>query len=147
VERGRGIKVSFLGGISFGRAGSPERTDDGVILTASMADLLATRLEVMLRRAEAKDYRDVATILRSGASLAHGLAAAVASFGHAFQPSESLRALVFFRDGDLASLSALEKATLVNASKVVRELPEVRVLSRCLGADRTRRMSGPGLGG
>jgi len=138
-----GVKLSFFGGRDFGRVGAPERTDDGVILAASLADLLATKLKVMLQRAEAKDYRDVAAILKTGASLPHGLAAARTLFGDAFQPSESLRALVFFRDGDLQFLSDGDKATLVDAAKVVRELPEVSVLSRRLGAESAPDRAGP----
>ena len=62
-------------------------------------------MKVVLQRAESKDYRDIVAILNAGGDLAAGLAAASALFGPSFQPSESLRALVFFRDGDLASLS------------------------------------------
>jgi hypothetical protein len=136
VEGGerRQVKVSFFGGIGFGRVGEPERTDDGVLVVASLDDLLATKLKVMLQRAEAKDYRDVAAILGAGAGLAHGLASALAMFGESFQPSESLRALVFFEDGDLPSLDAAEKSVLVGAAKAVRDLPAVRILSRHLGA-------------
>ena len=50
-----------------------------------------------------------------------------------FQPSESLKALVFFGDGDLSTLSGDEKATLVAAVAAVRSLPEVAVVSRQLG--------------
>jgi hypothetical protein len=53
--------------------------------------------------------------------------------GPGFQPSESLKALVFFGDGDLATLSGSEKATLVNAVRGVRELPTVTIVSRKLG--------------
>lgn len=140
------VKISFFGGIGFGRVGEPERTDDGVLVAASLGDLLATKVKVVLQRAESKDYRDIARMLTSGANLSHGLAAAVALFGDTFQPSESLRALVFFQDGDLASLGDSDKAILVNAAKAVRELPEARILSRRLGAERTGERGGPGLG-
>jgi hypothetical protein len=129
------VKVSFFGGIGFGRVGEPERTSDGVLVAASLADLLATKVKVVLQRAEAKDYQDVAAMLRAGASLPAGLAAARAMYGPGFQPSESLRALVFFGDGDLATLLESDKATLVDAAKLVRELPEARVLSRRLGLE------------
>jgi hypothetical protein len=127
------VKVSFFGSIDFGRVGEPERTSDEVVLVASLADLLATKVKVVLQRAEKKDYRDIAAMLRAGAGLADGLAAAVAMFGGGFQPSEGLRALVFFRDGDLASLSESDQRLLVTAVKAVRELPEVRIVSRRLG--------------
>ena len=129
------VKVSFFGGIDFGRVGEPERTSDGVVVAASLADLLATKVKVVLQRAEKKDYLDIAAMLRAGVNLAEGLAAAVAMFGSGFQPSEGLRALVFYRDGDLASLSESDQRLLVNAVKAVRELPEVRIVSRRLGVD------------
>lgn len=133
-DRGQ-VKVSFFGGINFGRVGEPERTDDGVLVAASLADLLATKVKVVLQRAEAKDYRDIAAMLKAGAGLAEGLASARAMYGPGFQPSESLRALAFFRDGDLGTLANSEKATLVDAVKLVRSLPEARILSSRLGAE------------
>lgn len=140
---GREVKVSFFGGIDFGRVGTPDRTADGVLVVASLADLLATKVKVILQRAEAKDYRDIAAILKAGGDLAAGLAAAAALYGSSFQPAESLRALVFFRDGDLGSLNEAEQRTLVNAAANVRELPEARVVSRTL-SESLRRDRGPG---
>jgi hypothetical protein len=129
------VKVSFFGGLDFGRVGEPERSADGVVVAASLADLLATKVRVVLQRAEAKDYRDIARMLAAGARLEDGLAAALVLFGPSFQPSECLRALVFFRDGDLATLSQAEKQALVTAASGTRKLPDVRILSRRLGAD------------
>lgn len=51
-----------------------------------------------------------------------------------FQPSESLKALAYFGDGDLKSLTPAEKNTLVQTVTSVRNLPDVRILSRQLGA-------------
>ncbi|MEC5320269.1 hypothetical protein VSX61_15220 [Brenneria populi subsp. brevivirga] len=82
---------------------------------------MATKLKVILQRAEAKDYRDIAVMINAGISLSYGLAAARLMFGTNFQPSESLKALVYFNDGDLQSLTSAEKNTLVNAAKSVRE--------------------------
>ncbi len=141
---GREVKVSFFGGIDFGRVGTPERTSDGVLVVASLADILATKVKVILQRAEAKDYRDIAAILRAGGDLAAGLAAAAAMYGPSFQPAESLRALVFFGDGDLGSLTEPEQRVLVKAASAVRELPEARILSRTL-SEAVRRDRGPGL--
>lgn len=91
--------------------------------------LQATKLKVVLQRAEAKDYRDVASMLNAGVDLPRGLASARVLFGPNFQPSESLKALVFFKDGDLNTLSVSEKNTLIEAVKQVRDLPEVSLRS------------------
>lgn len=123
------VKVSFFGSICLGRVGQPDFTEDGVLQVASLDDLMATKVKVILQRAEAKDYRDIATMINAGVSLPRGLAAACQIFGRNFQPSESLKALVYFDDGDLHILSEEEKAVLVGAAKAVRELPDVCILS------------------
>ena len=126
------VKVSFFGTIAFGRVGEPDFTDDGVLQVASFDDLMATKVKVVLQRAEAKDYRDVAAMVNAGVSLSRGLASARQLYGPNFQPSESLKALVYFNDGDLKTLTADEKRTLVDAVKLVRDLPDVPLRSRSL---------------
>src|SRR6185312_9222206 len=61
VNRGGGtVTVSFFGDLVpkriAGRVSVPEMTSDGVIQAASLHDLFATKVKVMLDRAEAKDY-------------------------------------------------------------------------------------------
>lgn len=116
------VKVSFFGAIGFGRVDVPDRTEDGALQVASLDDLMATKVKVILQRAEAKDYRDIAAMIDAGVSLSKGLATARKIFGPNFQPSESLKALVYFKDGDLSSLSKDEKSTLVKAVSAVRDL-------------------------
>ncbi len=126
------VKVSFFGTIAFGRVGEPDFTEDGVLQVASFDDLMATKVKVVLQRAEAKDYRDVAAMLNAGVSLSRGLSSARLLFGPNFQPSESLKALVYFKDGDLSALTTVEKNTLVDAVKAVRDLPDVTLASKRL---------------
>ncbi|MCK9504252.1 MAG: nucleotidyl transferase AbiEii/AbiGii toxin family protein [Porticoccaceae bacterium] len=128
------VKVSFFGAIAFGRVGEPDFTNDGVLQVASFDDLMATKLKVVLQRAEAKDYRDVAAMVNAGVSLSRGLASARLLYGPNFQPSESLKALVYFSDGDLETLTTHERNTLVEAVKVVRDLPDVELASKSLSA-------------
>ncbi len=134
--RGQGeeVKLSFFGAIGFGRVGEPQGTADGILQVASTQDLLATKLKVILRRSESKDYLDIAAILRGGVDLSTGLAAAHALFGASFQPSESLKALVYFDDGDLRLLDVDTKTVLVAAVSRVRELPALAIRSRTLAA-------------
>lgn len=124
------VKVSFFGGIGFGRVGEPELTEDGVLQVASLDDLMATKLKVILQRIEAKDYRDIAAMLGAGVSLARGLATARAMYGLSFQPSESLKALVYFEGGDLDTLPAETKANLIKAAAGIRDLPRVVLAAR-----------------
>jgi hypothetical protein len=128
-----GVKLSFFCGLRFGRVGDPHLTTDGVAEVASLDDLMAHKLKVILQRAEKKDYADIAAMLRAGHSLSRGLAAARRLFGAAFQPAESLKALVYFKDGDLTRLSRDDRHTLIAAAAVVGDLPPVALRSRRLG--------------
>lgn len=130
------VKLSFFGTIGFGRVGQPDMTQDGVLQVASLDDLMATKVKVVLQRAEAKDYRDVAAMIRNGVDLARALACARLLFGPNFQPSESLKALGYFDDGDLATLTPADRLTLVDATKAIRALPEVALVSKRLADAR-----------
>ena len=126
------VKISFFGMLSFGRVGVPELTDDGVVQVAALDDLMATKVKVMLQRIEAKDYQDIAAMIRSGIGLSQGLASARALYGPAFQPSESLKALVYFEGGDLNRLTQDERALLIEAVSSVRALPTVEIQGHAL---------------
>ena len=130
----RPVKISFFGGIAFGRVGEPDLTDDGVLVVASPLDLLATKLKAIFDRIEAKDYRDIAAILRSGVHLSGGLAAGQALFGKAFQPAEALKTLVYFEGGDLDELSAEDRKYLVAAVSAVQAIPAMQRVSFHLSA-------------
>jgi hypothetical protein len=124
------LKVSFFGTIGFGRIGEPEITDDGTLQVATLDDLMATKVKVILQRIEAKDYRDIAAMVKAGVSLSKGLSAAREMYGHSFQPSECLKAMVYFEGGDLLTLTQSEKEALIAAASAVRDLPTVEIVSR-----------------
>ena len=132
-----GVKVSFFGSIGFGRVGAPDLTEDGVLQVASLNDLMATKLKVILQRAEAKDYRDIVAMVNAGVDVSLGLSAARLLYGLNFQPSESLKAMVYFEDGDLRNLTQAERVCLVKAVSAVRDLPSIEILSRQLAASGT----------
>ncbi|HSQ51914.1 MAG TPA: nucleotidyl transferase AbiEii/AbiGii toxin family protein [Nitrospiraceae bacterium] len=121
------VKISFFGMLSFGRVGVPQLTDDGIVKVAAFEDLMATKVKVILQRIEAKDYQDIAAMIRFGITLSHGLAGARALYGPAFQASESLKALVYFEGGDLHRLTQEERTLLIEAASSVRALPSVSV--------------------
>ena len=119
------VKVSFFGGIRFGRIRKPLRTRDGVLLVASLDDLLVAKLKAILGRAEAKDYVDIAELLRAGTSLPRALSAFTKMFGG--EPATVLRAIGYFQDGDVAGLAARDRRLLRQARDLVTDLPAVRV--------------------
>ncbi len=117
------VKVSFFGGMNIGRIADPVETTDSTLLVASMEDLLATKLKAILDRAEAKDYRDIAAILASGVSLERGLG----GFSKMYRrdPALPLKALGYFRDGDLPDLSQQDQTYLRSARDRVKEIPDI----------------------
>ncbi len=84
VDRGGPVKVSFFGAIRFGRVGTPQLA--GRVPVASLLDLAATKIKVLLQRVEAKDYLDIAAVLRAGTPLEYVLRAARTLFGDTFNP-------------------------------------------------------------
>lgn len=125
VDRQRPVKISFFGGLTLGRAGSPQRTGDDILAVASLLDLAATKVAVIQQRAEKRDYLDLEALLRSGVSLADALGAARALYGERFNPLISLKALCYFRDGDLPSLSEQTRRQLTDAAGAVKEIPKI----------------------
>lgn len=124
------VKVSFFGGIGFGRVNDPLRTRDDMLLVASLDDLMATKLKATLDRAEAKDYRDIAKMISAGVSLPVGLTAFKQMFEG--EPAQVLRALGYFEDGDLATLDKADQNLLRNARDKIQQLPNVILKSGSL---------------
>ena len=106
------VKVSFFGGIGFGRVGRPDRTEDGVLWIASLLDLFGTKLKVLLQRVAARDYLDLAAILRAGIPLPDGLGAARALFGNEFPPIEAVKALAYFDEGESVNVDSETRSYL-----------------------------------
>lgn len=118
VDREGPIKLSFFGGINTGRVDTPLLTEDSVMLVASRRDLLAHKLKTVYQRVEAKDYIDVAALLRAGESLRDGLEGALA-FWPDLPVQDVLRALCYFQEGDFAALGRDDRAILVHAARFV----------------------------
>ena len=119
------VKVSFFGNIGIGRVNDPLQTNDSVLLVASLDDLMATKLKAILDRAEAKDYRDISAMLAAGVSLADGLGAFGQMFGK--DPALPLKAIGFFKDGDLPSLPKADQDWLRTKRDAVSEIPSVAI--------------------
>jgi hypothetical protein len=132
VHVGEGtVKVSFFGGIGFGRVGEPDVTDDGVLRVASLFDLAGTKIKVLLQRVEAKDYLDIAALLGAKVSLGQIFAAARALFGPAFNPLVAQKTLTNFEGGDLGSLPDEVRRTLIlHAAREVASTPLAKLSAR-----------------
>jgi Nucleotidyl transferase AbiEii toxin, Type IV TA system len=126
------VKLSFFGGLALGRLNDPLQTSDKVLLVASLEDLLATKLKAILDRAEAKDYRDIAAMLTAGVSLERALGAFAKMYRR--DPGLPLRAIGFFKDGDLPSLPEPDQDLLRAARDGVSNVPDVPLLKGLLPA-------------
>jgi hypothetical protein len=124
------VKLSFFGRMAIGRVNDPLRTVDGMLLVASPDDLMATKLKAILDRAEARDYQDIAALLRHGVSLGTGLAAFKIMFKG--EPMTVLRALCYFEDGNLASLDEADRSILRAAAAGIGSLPPIAISSGSL---------------
>lgn len=120
VDRGGPVRLSYFGSLGMNRVHEPDLAADNGLQIASVIDLAATKLKTIQQRAEAKDYRDIDAVLGSGISLAEGLAAGVAVYGKEFNPLMALKALSYFKDGNLPSLSTDVQDRLVKAASMVK---------------------------
>jgi hypothetical protein len=123
VDRGAPVKVSFFGGLGFGRMEDPQFAADNNVAIASLIDVFASKLKTILQRSQAKDYIDIAAILSSGVSLEKGLGAAQALYGEGINTLLPLKALCYFGDGDLETLSLEVREQLVAAVAGVGQIP------------------------
>jgi len=124
------MNISFFGGLTIGRVGAPEVSTDQVVVAASLLDLMASKLKVIQQRAEKKDYLDIHALIEHGVALDEGLAAGRALYGKAFQPSEALKAMTYFGDGNLGELPTKIRDSLIRASSSLKEsIPVLTAIS------------------
>ena len=119
VDRGGPVRVSFFGGLTLRRVADPEKVAPPAVAIAALLDLAATKADVVQARAAAKDYLDLDALVRYGVPLSDALGAAIAVFGPAFNPLPTVKALCFFGDGDLATLSNDVRRHLRDAASAV----------------------------
>lgn len=112
------VKFSFFGGIEFVKLSGKIQSDDEVLQLADLKSLLITKLKVSCERAEYKDYKDIAEILKTNqVSLEDGLCGVKQYFGDKFPLLQVLKGLTYFEDGDLHRLDKDDRKILLNAVK------------------------------
>jgi hypothetical protein len=127
VERHGRVQVSFFGGLDLKRIQEPEVCSGNHIRVASLLDLAGCKVAVVQQRAAAKDYIDIAALMRTGVDLPTALAAGRAVYGERFNPAITLRALGSFDEGDLTQIDNRTRKELLGAAAVV-ELSTLPVL-------------------
>lgn len=109
------VKLSFFGGIDFGRVGEPVAA--GGRLVASLVDLFGTKLATITQRIESRDYVDIAALLRAGLDINQGVGALLALYGNQASGLQSVKTMVWFGDGGLEdALPADVKDVLTRAA-------------------------------
>jgi hypothetical protein len=98
IERDGPILVSFFGDLGLGQAAPRDQVQGRVLYVAALLDLAGTKVAVVQKRAEAKDYLDIDALLQHGIDLPTALAAGHVVYGRGFNPLITLKALSFFDD-------------------------------------------------
>ena len=125
------VKISFFGGLDFGRVDEPGCFSDNRVTVAGLLDLAAQKVKVVQLRAEKKDYIDVCTLLKNDITLERALGAAQSLYPE-FNPMVTLKALTFFSDGDLGTLDESNRSLLIASASNVRDIPLVPKLDESL---------------
>ena len=119
VDRGGPVQVSFFAVPGLRRIESPCLAADINLEVASLIDLAGTKASVIQKRAEVRDYIDMAALISHGIGLPLALAAAQAIYGPLFNPQITLKALSYYGDGDLPTLPLGLRHQLQDAARDV----------------------------
>jgi hypothetical protein len=84
IERSGPVLVSFFGALQLGSAQEPGRSADIGSNAASLLDIAGTKAAVIQKRAETKDYLDIAALPQNGMDPPTLLAAARIIYGETF---------------------------------------------------------------
>jgi hypothetical protein len=125
VNRGGAVLVSFFGGLGLGQVAEPDAVKGIALRVASLLDIAGTKMAVVQKRAEAKDYLDIDTLLRHGVDLPTALAAGSVVYGRSFNPIVTLKALSFFDDVPALPVEVRARLSAAVAAVDVAKLPSL----------------------
>ena len=131
---GGAVKLSFFGGLDIGQINAPDVCADNGLKVASAEDLLALKLATIQQREEAKDFLDLHALLRAGLSLERAVGHLLALHPVGTNEVITLKALVYFKGGDLDTLSEDLKRDVEAAVRRVREVTVFRGTKTPIGS-------------
>ena len=123
VDRGGAVLVSFVGGIGLGQVAERDEVKGMALYVASLLDIAGTKMAVVQKRAEVRDYLDIDALLQHGVDLPTALAAGSVVYGRSFNPLITLKALGFFDDVPMLSGEVRERLGAAVAAVDVTKLP------------------------
>ncbi|MEO5957567.1 MAG: nucleotidyl transferase AbiEii/AbiGii toxin family protein [Opitutaceae bacterium] len=127
------VKLSFFGGLGIGQVCAPDICPDNGLKVASAEDLLALKLATIQQREEAKDFFDIHALLRAGLPLEQALGHLEAIHPIGTNAIITLKALVYFKGGDLEALPDDLKRDLEAAVRRAREVIPYRGITKPIG--------------
>ena len=110
------VKFSFFGGFQNGRVLPPRMCQGNFIRLASPLDLAVQKLKVIQVRSEKKDFLDLDCLFQNDIKLADAMGAADAVYP-GFSFALALRAMCYFGEGDLPSLSKAAQKRLTDLAR------------------------------
>ena len=123
VERDGPVLLSFFGGLGLGQVTPRDQAEGRSIYVASLLDIAGSKVAVIQKRAEVKDYLDIDALLQHGVDLPNALAAGSVVYGRSFNPMIALKALSFFDDLPTLSPDVRKRLSIAVASVDPASLP------------------------
>ncbi len=123
VDRGGPVLVSFFGNLGLGQVAAREHVQGMALYVASLFDLAGTKVAVIQKRAEVKDYLDIDALLQHSIDLPTALAAGAVVYGRSFNPFITLKALSYFDDVPTLADSVRKRLTTAVAAVDITKLP------------------------
>lgn len=110
-----GARITFLGGINFGRLGYPDMDVDTGIQIASLKDLFALKLSAACARVELKDFMDIAELLKHKFPLDEAISG-VRTLIKGMLPAQTIvKTLMWYEDLRLEKLPQEDKDIIMQA--------------------------------
>lgn len=111
------IKITFLGGLPFGRTAEPVFSEENGIWLASCEDIFAEKLKTLFQRVALKDYKDISALLNHGYSLERAVSASRCLYEGMPGINMILQTAAYHDLKELKNLSNADSRTIINACK------------------------------
>lgn len=98
IDRDGPVLVSFFGNLGLGQVAPHDQAEDTGVRVASLLDIAGTKVAVVQKRAEVKDYLDMDALIQHGIGLPIALVAGQVVYGRSFNPLITLKALSYYDD-------------------------------------------------
>jgi len=126
VDRGGPALVSFFGHLGLGQAEASEQPQGLRLHVASLLDIAGTKVAVVQKRAQERDYLDVDALISHGIALPTALAAAGIVYGQSFNPLIALKALSYYDDVPALSRNVRDRLKAAVSAVDVARLPQLK---------------------